>query len=361
MKKIIYIIFPLIVYAFAYAGVAHAASCPASPADETACEVVEGCVYSSVAGEPVCNECPEDFYYDSTTDPNTGAITAASCKPCPNSHPKSAAGTTTGKAACYKTCETINITGGKKLPNADKAYYNNDCSYTIQCDTTGNETCSKLGYHLNTAGNACVSDVSSCGNGGLRFYGDNTCYYNTCGSSYTLNPKKQCNSDVNEYGTCELNLISCSSRLSASLCKNETNDANGRIEGNASLVVPGFSYNYENCTCTKQASIENGTGTKKCYFNSSGTAAATNCQTTLATCNIGYCNTSGLQCATVPAGQYSIGTSKECLSCTPGATSAAGSRSRSACHYTNQTTFKDTAGTFTLPDDDDNIKIEWSW
>ncbi len=325
-------------------------NCPtAAGTTQVQCEAVAGCAWSDFDG---CRYCSAGQYYDSSTK---------KCNDCPGAYPNSDQGTTDGISKCYKNCEEILITGGKKTPQTDdKAFHNEECTYSIECNTNGNHICSNHGYHLNAAGDACISDVSECGNNGLSFYGDNTCYYKTCDSSTTLQRKEQCGDD--NYGTCESNTISCSLKLNPSLCKNETNDNNGTITGNATLNTETFSYDYSACICTKATSIENGTGKKQCNFNTDGSMANTNCQTTLAACDSGYCTTDNTTCSIAPLGQYSAGNELNCHTCPAGATTTGtGSTKKSDCHYNNATTFSDKAGSFTLPVGNGNIIINWDW
>ena len=327
-------------------------NCPtAEGTTEQDCIAVLGCWWDQTGG---CLYCTTNEYYDTNTK---------TCKSCPDSHPKSEAGSTTGTSACYTTCENQPITGGQRVATSNKAYYNNSCTYTTTCNPTGNSTCSNLGFHLD--GESCISNVQSCENNGYKFYTNNTwsdCYVSSCASDETLISKETCG--TTPYGICKPKGIDCNSAL-AQTAGLDTAKCSGTISGAAQLS--GTTYDFSSCTCQKGQAVStingtpiNGTAIETCHFSSDGNSLSTTCSRELQTCNVGYCNQSGQTCVSVPAGSYSVGTEKDCHACPAGATSAAGSTAKTACHYTSTTTFADSVGNFTLPASG-NIEIKWNW
>ena len=318
-------------------------NCPTTnETTQTECEQVAGCEWTLLYG---CRHCSENKYYDGATK---------TCKNCPTSHPNSAVGSTNGISDCYKTCESETITGGSRVPSSDKAYHNTQCTYTITCNTTGAENCSTMGYHRD--GNQCVPDVQSCGNNGYKFYINNTwsdCYVSSCPDGQTLVQKQSCG--TTGYGECLTNAIPCNNAtgLNKSACA-------GTITGTAPLLN-GTTYDISQCACEKTSTqISNGTAGEKCFYNGTSNKFDTGCTYTVNACNAGYCSTDSQSCVTVPANHFSAADDKTCHKCPNGATSAAGSTAKTACHYTSTTTFADSVGNFTLPASG-NIEIKWNW
>lgn len=93
---------------------------------ESECVPAPGCEWK---GETIgCSACDDNYYYEATTDANTGVVTAE-CKACPSGYPNSDAGSTNGISDCYKTCT---VTNPQSVLVSDRAYYNNICETTLR-------------------------------------------------------------------------------------------------------------------------------------------------------------------------------------------------------------------------------------
>ena len=310
-----------------------AVNCPSTVADASECLGVVGCVYLELLDR--CEPCTEGAYYDSSSK---------TCKSCPSEYPNSAAGSVNGKSDCYKPCETIPVTGGHRVPSSDKAYYNTQCTYTTQCNTTGATNCSNMGFHPD--GDNCVPDVRECGGGnGFQFYANNgtftQCYVSSCtNTNESLIPQGDYVCNGAPYGVCMTNAIPCNTTtpgLNASACS-------GTISGNATLN--GGTYNLSQCACEKTSvSISNGNAGEKCFYNGTSNRFDIGCTYTVISCNDGYCSTDGQSCVTVPENKYKSG-EKDCVQC-PAGSYRSGSETK--CYWNNQTLFTDKNGSFTIP------------
>ena len=315
---------------------------------EAQCKQTAGCMWSDTLR---CNYCAENSYFDTTEQ---------TCKACPaDTYPNSEKGSTNGDTDCYRGCQATDISSGSTgvasvsgfiyKPSGDAAEDKSQCE-VVSCETSGG-TCN-MGYYKD--GNSCKEKATITGTN-LTIYGDTTTYVagTTCtDANHTFDQKHTCG--TTEYGICRKNTIPCKGHVQSSVC------TDGIVTGDAELS--GSSYNFTSCICKKSASIEKGSVSENCHFNSNGTNLTTDCTTTVSTCDIGYCSSDGSTCVGVPEGYYSIGTSPDCKSCPAGATSETGNTTgKNACHYTAATQFRDNAGTFSLPVGDNNITIKWSW
>ena len=123
-------------------------SCPTDATNAEQCNIVTGCEWN----DPVCTHCVDNYYYD----------TDKTCKSCPSSHPSSVAGSVNGQSDCYKTCSSGSVTGGTQTATSDKAYYPNDCSYTLTCNMgyyKSDNECKKCPY-----GSTCAAGAESINN-----------------------------------------------------------------------------------------------------------------------------------------------------------------------------------------------------
>ncbi len=307
-------------------------NCPtADGTTQTECEQVVGCEWKLLSG---CSYCGTNKYYDSSS---------TTCKSCPSGHPNSVAGSIGGISDCYKPCETITITGGKRVPSSDKAYYNTQCAYTIQCDNDGGDC--DMGFHPD--GDNCVPNVQECNGGnGFQFYNDgtfSTCYVSSssCGSNETLIGRGySCNGTP--YGECMTNGVPCTSKLNTTTCNGD-----GTISGNATLNNDG-TYNLSACECNRNATITNGQAGERCLFNTTTNDFSRDCTYNITSCNSGYCLQNG-ECKTIPDNYYKNNTNnKDCVQCPAGSFR---SGSETDCTWDSRTKFYygNGGGYFTIP------------
>lgn len=306
---------------------------------ESDCVPAPGCEWKG--GALGCKSCSENNYYQATTDPTTGTVTAAECKACPEAYPYSDAGSTNGISDCYKPCETIPIYGGKRVPLSDKADYNTQCAYTIQCDNDGGDC--DMGFHPD--GDNCVPNVQECNGGnGFQFYNNGTfsiCYVSSssCGSNETLIGREySCNGTP--YGECMTNVVPCTIKLNTTTCNGD-----GTISGNATLN--NGTYNLSACECNRtNATITNGKAGQKCFYNTTNNTFDLNCENTVTSCDSGYCSTDGHSCITIPDNYYKNG-AKNCEHCPDGSYR---SGNETTCYWNSSTVFTDSTGNrFTIP------------
>ena len=147
LKRVLYYFGVLIVACFVQSD-SRAVTCP-DTTDQATCINVVGCEFNSMGG---CAPCTDNKYYD----------TDKTCKSCPSSHPSSVAGSVNGQSDCYKTCSNTSVTGGTQTATSDKAYYPNDCSYTLTCNTgyyKSDNECKKCPY-----GSTCAAGAESINN-----------------------------------------------------------------------------------------------------------------------------------------------------------------------------------------------------
>ena len=202
-----------------------------------------------------------------------------------------------GTGVCYKICEEIEITNGKKVPAEDKAYYDTTCKYTLKCNDY-DKPC--YGFHPdpNDPNGSCISNEQVCegenGRGFKYWVFDATgtseysqCYITTCKEGYHLKESGQYICD-NTYGECVSNTAEC-----ASLLKN----CDGTITGNAEWNDAGWDY--KDCRCETDK-IDHGTGSSSCPWES-GEGDSTKWSETdciirdVTACDVGYCE-HGMRC-----------------------------------------------------------------
>lgn len=165
-------------------------------------------------------------------------------------------------------------------------------------------------------------------------------------------------SNENLFQTCESNIRKCSSYFGTS-CKvtiDGTEYTDGTVKGDA-IWNGTNAYTTDGCTCTVSTSVTAGTYEHVCKRSTtSNTWDGTSCETTIQTCNSGYCvvgyneNDKTQRCAAAPRGYYSDGRDvKECGKCPAGKTTEKiGSTNKDACSYSRETQFCDRVGCFNL-------------
>ncbi|MDO5012585.1 MAG: hypothetical protein Q4E56_03685 [Pseudomonadota bacterium] len=164
---------------------------------------------------------------------------------------------------------------------------------------------------------------------------------------------------TNMYQACEPNIISCAVLLGQTTCDVEIDgvEKTGTVGGNA--VWNGINaYKTDQCTCTiSDVSTTTGRYDLVCKLSTtSNTWDGNSCETTITTCNSGYCivgydaNNKHQTCDTAPKGYYSDGRGVlECNKCPAGKTTAStGRTSVGECTYSTSTTFCDSVGCFNL-------------
>lgn len=160
------------------------------------------------------------------------------------------------------------------------------------------------------------------------------------------------------FQTCESNTRTCSSRFGKS-CKVTIagTEYTGEVKGNA-IWNGTNAYTTDGCTCTVSTSVTAGTYEHVCKRSTtSDTWDGTNCETTIESCNPGYCvvgyneNDKTQRCAAAKRGYYSDGRDKglECRKCPAGKTTEGEkSTNAGACSYSPETQFCDSVGCFNL-------------
>lgn len=274
------------------------------------------------------------------------------------------------------------------------ACYTSDNGYNIcnsYYDTIGNNEICTPTWKLLDIGNMDAGDISDfeiyeCDNAtkGIAYYffdmgfTNGFCFARECASDYHLADAPY---DLSGYGiytedysckfadgteipnekmfqTCESNIRKCSSYFGTS-CKvtiDGTEYTDGRVGGNA-IWNGTNAYTTDGCTCTVSTSVTEGKYEHVCKRSTtSNTWDGTSCETTIQTCNSGYCvvgyneNDKTQRCAAAPRGYYSDGRDvKECGKCPAGKTTEKiGSTNKDACSYSRETQFCDSVGCFNL-------------
>ena len=230
-----------------------------------------------------------------------------------------------GTGVCYKICEEIEITNGKWVPEADKAYYNSACEYKLGCNDY-DKPC--YGFHPDDNNESCISNEQDCSDetgDGFKYWLFNAtgtseyskCYITTCKAGYHLKESGQYICEK-PYGECVSNTAKC-----ASLLKN----CDGTITGNAEWNDAGWDY--DNCRCeTDNGPIDHGTGSSSCPWESGEgddtkwSESETDCIIRDVTaCDVGYCEHKDYpgSCAAARPGWYHDNdTSAECQPCPAG-------------------------------------------
>lgn len=281
-------------------------------------------------------------------------------------------GTTDEKKMCKFACYT-----------SDNGY--NICNSYYSTKINNNEICTPT-WKLLDVGNMDAGDISDfeiyeCDNAtkGIAYYFFDLgfCFARECADDYHLVDVAD---ELRPYGiypeeysckfadgteipnekmfqTCESDIRKCSSYFGAS-CKViiDKTEYTGTVEGNA--IWNGMNaYTTDGCTCTVSTSVTAGTYEHVCKRSTtSNTWDGTSCETTIQTCNSGYCvvgynkNDKTQRCAAAPRGYYSDGRDvKECGKCPAGKTTEKiGSTNKDACSYSRETEFCDSVGCFNL-------------
>lgn len=159
------------------------------------------------------------------------------------------------------------------------------------------------------------------------------------------------------FQTCESNIRKCSSYFGAS-CKVtiDGTEYTGTVRGDA-IWNGTNAYTTDGCTCTVSTSVTEGTYEHVCKRSTtSNTWDGASCETTIKTCNSGYCvvgydaNNKTQRCAAAKRGYYSDGRGVlECGKCPAGKTTEKeGATNDGACSYSPETQFCDSIGCFNL-------------
>ena len=155
------------------------------------------------------------------------------------------------------------------------------------------------------------------------------------------------------FQTCESNTRTCSSRFGKS-CKVTIagTEYTGTVGGNAEWNGNN-AYLTDKCTCTVSTSVTEGTYEHVCKRSTtSNTWDGASCETTVESCNPGYCVDDKTQrCAAAKRGYYSDGRDNglECSKCPAGKTTEGEkSTNEGACSYSPETQFCDRVGCFNL-------------
>jgi len=261
-----------------------------------------GCVYDGTFKK--CSPCSAGTYYD-----------GGGCTYCPDEFPESPAGSTSEL----------------------------DCR--AECTTEPYDPC---GYHYGGEnGRYCIPNKTISDDGltmSIWNNGSTTTYTIGCAENeYFKERNKICDTP---YGDCIPYSIACSVDLECD---------KGQIYGNATLSTSTYTYDYTACTCNSDSiNGPNGKYRTECtYIKGSGAKTEWDCQVTATECNTGFCVPAGeTECATVPAGYYSVNTSStECTKCPLGSMSEPGATAIIQCYIERgKTRFSDNNGTiFTLP------------
>ena len=160
------------------------------------------------------------------------------------------------------------------------------------------------------------------------------------------------------FQTCESDIRKCSDHFHTTSCKvtiDET-EYTGEVKGDA-IWNGTNAYTTDGCTCTVSTSVTEGTYEHVCKRSTtSNTWDGASCETTIKTCNSGYCvvgydaNNKTQRCAIAKRGYYSDGRGVlECSKCPAGKTTEKiGSTNKDACSYSRETEFCDSVGCFNL-------------
>lgn len=235
-----------------------------------------------------------------------------------------------GDISDFEIYECDNATKGIAYYFFDSGFTNGFC-FARECTS---------GYHLVDA-----SDE-------LRIYGIPPEYYSCKFADNTEIPNEKM------FQTCESDIRKCSNYFGAS-CKvtiDGTEYTDGTVKGDA-IWNGTNAYTTDGCTCTVSTSVTAGTYEHVCKRSTtSNTWDGASCETTIKTCNSGYCvvgydaNNKTQRCAIAKRGYYSDGRGVlECSKCPAGKTTETiGSTNKDACSYSPETQFCDKIGCFNL-------------
>lgn len=233
------------------------------------------------------------------------------CDNCPSGYTASDNGRD-AQADCYKNCPDTTITNGTwESSNAgDKAYYNNNCDYTLSCNSGYTPNCNTTGSTPTCATSTadtpsgytcinsidCTSEISNAASATKTWTGSawGTCTLNNCITDYHI-----------DSGTCVSNTRPCIGNMPALA----PNDASG---GEQTWNTSTSNWDYSACYYSTSYTPANGSnGENNCFFNSSDNTYSLNCAYEVSDCNAGY-YWNGIEtnpdCAAVGDGYYKSGT-----------------------------------------------------
>lgn len=388
--------------------------------EQKACTEIPGCTWDGMPGQKTCKQCGANTYGDNgdctlcsklsgTVDGETITgywDTSVEGSPKYDCY-----------ADCDAKLNAINENGstGKWVLTGDaKAYYPNKCQFACYTVNDEHNTCVSYYHPWNVETQAWDLTVCQpswlfmdspeeiqnnpykpsngqsvtdfCQNAKTGIYmllqtsdTEVTCSAQSCKDGYHLESvqdkvnnelpnsdadKYYCQSDTlnisneNLFQTCESNTRKCSSYFNTTSCKVtiDGTEYTGTVGGNA-IWNGTNAYKTDGCTCTVSTSVTEGRYERVCKRSTtSNTWDGASCETTIETCNSGYCvvgydpNNKTQRCATAPRGYYSDGRGVlECSRCPAGKTTEnIGSTNAGACSYSHQTQFCDSVGCFNL-------------
>lgn len=365
--------------------------CKACQKDEYSISVV-----STNNNELACKKCSDINKY---TNPDTGEVITYG-----SSYYKYTLGAGRTITDCYANCELmaqeLSKNNGKWVSTGSAtAYYPNKCQFACYTsdngynicnsyyDTTGKKEICTPTWKLLDIGDMDAGDISDfeiyeCDNAtkGIAYYffdmgfTNGFCFARECASGYHLadapdelyaygiypeeySCKFADNTEISNaemFQTCESNIRKCSNYFGAS-CKvtiDGTEYTGGTVKGDA-IWNGTNAYTTDGCTCTVSTSVTEGTYEHVCKRSTtSNTWDGTNCETTIESCNPGYCVDDKIQrCAATKRGYYSDGRDNglECRKCPAGKTTEGEkSTNEGACSYSPETQFCDRVGCFNL-------------
>ena len=370
-------------------------NCKACQKDEYSISVV-----STNNNELACKKCSDITEY---TNPDTGEVITYG-----SNYYKYTLGAGRTITDCYANCELmaqeLSKNNGKWISTGPTtAYYPNKCKFACYTsdngynicnsyyDTIGNNEICTPTWKLLDIGNMDAGDISDfeiyeCDNAtkGIAYYffdsgfTNGFCFARECTSGYHLADAPY---ELPGYGiypeyysckfadgteipnekmfqTCESDIRKCSDHFHTTSCKvtiDET-EYTGTVKGDA-IWNGTNAYTTDGCTCTVSTSVTEGTYEHVCKRSTtSNTWDGASCETTIKTCNSGYCvvgydaNNKTQRCAIAKRGYYSDGRGVlECGKCPAGKTTEGEkSTNKDACSYSPETQFCDKIGCFNL-------------
>ncbi len=409
MRKLILLFLSLIISTHAFA----TATCSGTT-EKQSCEAIPGCKWRSGLKKE-CLQCDANTYGDNgdckSCSKLSGTVNGETITGYWNTSEAGSA-----QHECYADCKDMaeKKTNGKWVVSdgVDKVYYGtaeNKTTCNISCyedydrktqllnicnsykDITGEKKTCTPTWKLLDVGNMDAGDISDfeiyeCDNAtkGIAYYFFDTgftngfCYARECASGYHLAdaPYELANYGIypEEYSckfadgteipngkmfqTCESDIRKCSSYFGTS-CKvtiDGTEYTGGTVGGDA-IWNGTNAYTTDGCTCTVSTSVTAGTYEHVCKRSTtSNTWDGASCETTIRTCNSGYCvvgydaDNKTQRCAAAPRGYYSDGRGVlECNKCPAGKTTAStGRTSIGECTYSTETQFCDGVDCFKL-------------
>lgn len=263
--------------------------------NQNSCNAIDGCYWNANATLNQCRECESGYY-----------CTGGNKTQCPNDTNNNSGRSDYGSdnvTQCYITCSAQSITDN---------------------NTTVGQLCYQSGSN------------NSCNGSTTNLYHDGSNYpscYNTvqCSSGYALNPAldnyniTQLVNGINVSTNTFMNNINVC--VQGALCNTLYDNTCAANQISGQITLSGGNWVYTNCSCVKQVSITNGTGTQTYKYNGSNWVPSGN--PAVYDCNLGYCNRNNA-CISIPDNQYSLVAVGEdpdkCTRCPGGTFSDANSR-----------------------------------